>query len=63
MVCAGRRRSETTEINELESGDNPRVSGHPKRTSSGEDTASQSGPDFEKIRKSEDPRRAILPYL
>ena len=28
-------RSETTEINELESGDTPRVSGHPKRISTG----------------------------
>ena len=42
MVCADRRQSETSEINEWESVGNPRVSGHPKPTSSDEDTASQS---------------------
>ena len=38
----GSYRSKTTEINELESGDTPRVSGHPKPTTSDGDTASQS---------------------
>ena len=53
MVYARGIRSKPTEINKLESVDNPRVSGHLKRTSSGEDTVSQRGADFEKIRKSE----------
>ena len=42
MVCVGRRRSETTEINRLESVGNPGVSEHPKRITSDEDTSSQS---------------------
>jgi len=50
MVCAGHRRSETTEINELESGDTPRVSGHPKPTTSDGDAASRSWRLFEKSR-------------
>ena len=42
MVCAGRKHPKTTKTNEWDSGDNPRVSGHPKRTISDEGTASQS---------------------
>ena len=56
MVCAARRRSQTTEINELESGDTPRVSGHPKRISSEEVTASRRQRLFG---KSGAPRRQI----
>ena len=52
MVCAGRARSKTTKMNERESGDSRRVSGHPKRTISDEVTASQSRRLFGKSRKS-----------
>ena len=49
MACAVRIRRKTTEINELESVDIPRVSGHQNPTSSDGATASQRGRLFEKI--------------
>jgi len=52
LICASRTRSKTTEFNEWESVDNPRESGHPKPTSSDEDTASQSERLFEKYKLS-----------
>ena len=42
MLCADRRRLQTTEINELESVDIPRVSGHQNPTSSDGGTTSGS---------------------
>ena len=50
MVYAGRRRSKTTKINELEPVDTPRVSGHPKPTTSDGDTASRTQRLFGKSR-------------